>query len=39
MDVADEAWVHERDATARGDRGEQLGGLGGVGGCPYVKAE
>jgi hypothetical protein len=37
--MTDEAGIHERDALVRGDRGQQLGGLGGISGGPYVKAE
>ncbi len=39
VDVPDEAWVHQRDAPARGDCGEQLRGLAGVGCGSHVKTE
>ena len=37
--MADEVRVHEGDALIRGDRGDQLGGLAGIGGGLYVEAE
>ncbi|GAA2938952.1 hypothetical protein GCM10020227_01920 [Streptomyces flavovirens] len=39
MDVADETGVHQGDTLVGGDRGEQLGGLAGVGGGGHVEAE